>query len=209
MKQEEVDAPKKNIVPIITDTEESAGDDSIDSSLRDSAKENLPFQTPIRRAEERVTKKPFGILITEETSPVQPERFSGYHTGTDFEVFPEELDTPVSIAAICDGTLMSKASVGGYGGVIVQSCVHDNKPITVVYGHLKLGSIASKQGDIIGRGDAIGMLGDNESRETDGERKHLHLGIHLGKTIHLRGYVSRQSELSNWIDPLLLFSSEK
>ena len=33
----------------------------------------------------RITKKPFGIFITTQNSPVQPERFSGYHTGVDVE----------------------------------------------------------------------------------------------------------------------------
>jgi hypothetical protein len=30
-------------------------------------------------------KKPFGIYITPENSPVQPENFTGYHTGIDVE----------------------------------------------------------------------------------------------------------------------------
>ncbi|PIX90274.1 MAG: hypothetical protein COZ29_00885, partial [Candidatus Moranbacteria bacterium CG_4_10_14_3_um_filter_45_9] len=55
------------------------------------------FIAPLDRASERVTKKPFGILIKKATSPVQQERFSGYHTGTDFETFPDESDIDVSV----------------------------------------------------------------------------------------------------------------
>src|SRR4030067_1140465 len=47
----------------------------------------LDFQPPINRADERVTKKPFGIFITPQNSPIQPEKFSGFHTGADFENF--------------------------------------------------------------------------------------------------------------------------
>lgn len=209
IRQEGIDGPEKNIDPIIPDTEKSIQDDSTNSFPRDSAKEISPFRPPIQKAEERVTKKPFGILIAKETSPVQPERFAGYHTGTDFEIFPKELNIPVSITAICDGTLQSRTRTNGYGGVAVQSCIHDDRPITIIYGHLKLESITIRPGDSIRQGDLIGNLGDDKSSETDGERKHLHLGIHRGSTANLRGYVSRQSELAGWIDPLSLFSSER
>lgn len=40
---------------------------------------------PIAEFEKRITKKPFGIYITPQNSPVQPERFTGYHTGVDVE----------------------------------------------------------------------------------------------------------------------------
>jgi len=45
------------------------------------------------------------------------------------------------------------------------------------------------------------VLGDHESAETDGERKHLHFGIHKGSDIDMRGYVAIEEELENWIDP--------
>ena len=105
------------------------------------------FQPPLDRASERVTKKPFGIYITPKTSPVQPERFQGYHTGTDFEIFPEELNADVPVHAICTGKIAVKRSASGYGGVLVQNCELNNQPITVIYGHLKLASIAKNAGD--------------------------------------------------------------
>jgi hypothetical protein len=39
-----------------------------------------PFVAPLDRASGRVTKKPFGIFVTPQNSPVQPERFRGFHT---------------------------------------------------------------------------------------------------------------------------------
>jgi hypothetical protein len=159
------------------------------------------FQPPLDRATERVTKKPFGIHITPKTSPVQPEKFQGYHTGTDFEIFPEELNTDVPVHAICTGKIAVKRSASGYGGVLVQNCDLTNQPITIAYGHLKLASIIKNAGDNLNTGDKIGVLGKAYSSETDGERKHLHLGIHKGDSVSILGYVSDQSQLSGWIDP--------
>jgi murein DD-endopeptidase MepM/ murein hydrolase activator NlpD len=161
------------------------------------------FQPPLDRATERITKKPFGIFITLQNSPVQPERFQGYHTGVDFEIFPEELNVEVSIRAACSGELKLKEYATGYGGVAVQGCELNKEPITVIYGHLKLSSITASIGEKISTGDVIGILGANQSSETNGERKHLHLGFHKGTAINISGYVSSQSELSNWIDPCL------
>jgi hypothetical protein len=162
------------------------------------------FQAPLGRATERVTKKPFGIYITPKNSPVQPEKFQGYHTGTDFEIFPEELNTDVPVRAICTGKIAVKRIASGYGGVLVQNCTLNSQPITVVYGHLKLASISKNAGDNLNTGDDIGILGKAYSSETDGERKHLHLGIHKGSTVSILGYVSSQSQLSGWIDPCSL-----
>ncbi|MCX6766996.1 MAG: M23 family metallopeptidase [Candidatus Moranbacteria bacterium] len=162
------------------------------------------FQSPLDRAAERVTKKPFGIYITPKTSPVQPERFQGYHTGTDFEIFPEEQSADVSVRAVCSGKIAVKRSASGYGGMLVQNCTLDNQSITVIYGHLKLASITKNAGDTLNTGDEIGILGKAYSTETDGERKHLHLGVSKGFSISILGYVQSQSELSGWIDPCSL-----
>ncbi len=159
------------------------------------------FQAPLDRASERVTKKPFGIHIAPATSPVQPERFQGYHTGTDFEIFPEEINEDVPVQAVCSGKLLIKKYASGYGGVAVESCEAENNPITVIYGHLKLSSILLKEGDAINTGDAIGILGKGNSAETDGERKHLHLGFHRGIVVNIKGYTSAKTELSGWLDP--------
>ena len=161
------------------------------------------FQPPLLRSGERVTKKPFGIFITPQNSPVQPEKFRGYHASADFEIFPEELDIDVPVSAVCPGKLALKKYASGYGGVAVQNCTLSGSSITVIYGHLKLASISASSGDDIKVGDIIGILGADKSTETNGERKHLHLGFHKGTSISLLGYVQSQSELSGWIDPCL------
>ncbi len=154
------------------------------------------------RAAERVTKKPWHIYFP-GSSPVQPERFAGYHTGADFEVFPEEQDSDVFVRAVCEGRLLSKKSATGYGGVAVQACELENDSITVIYGHLDLGSVNAKIGDNIRKGDVLGKLGRGYSEQTDGERKHLHLGFHKGNLLDILGYVDSQEKLSDWIDSCL------
>ena len=159
------------------------------------------FASPLERAGERITKKKFGQYITPQNSPVQPEKFRGYHTGTDFEIFTEESNIDVSVKAICDGKIALKKTATGYGGVLVESCELDNQPIAVVYGHLKLASITKKAGDALAKGEEIGILGKAFNAETGGERKHLHLGVHKGSAVNILGYVQNQSELSGWLDP--------
>jgi len=176
--------------------------ESVSSKSANPASQN-GFLAPISKAAERVTKKPFGIFIAPGSSPVSPERFRGYHTGADFEIFPEEIDQEVQISAVCDGTLRLKEYASGYGGVAVEACNLNGSPITVVYGHLKLASITANVGESLKAGDHLGMLGAAYSSETDGERKHLHLGFHKGSAISILGYVQNQSELSGWIDPCL------
>ena len=158
------------------------------------------FHAPIDRALERVAKKPFGIYITSQNSPVQPERFSGFHTGVDFETFADEQDKDVPVYAICTGITLLKEWASGYGGLVVQSCQLANQDITVIYGHLNLASVGTAKNLLMSAGEKIGNLGKGFSQETDGERKHLHLGIHKGRSINILGYVQNSSELSNWMD---------
>lgn len=156
---------------------------------------------PIAGAKNRITKKPFGIYITLQDSPVQPEKFSGYHTGTDFETTSEEVSQDIPIYAICMGKVRNKEVVSGYGGVIVQDCIINDQVVTVLYGHLNI-----RQAQVLGvgsevkSGERIGSLALANSDMSGGERKHLHLGIHKGRTVDFRGYVSNQSELSQWLD---------
>lgn len=161
---------------------------------------------PIAGAMSRVTKKPFGIKISLKDSPVQPERFSGYHTGVDFETTEVEQNIEVPIYAICSGPLVLKKYATGYGGVAVQSCQIEKNEVTVIYGHLRLASITQKIKQEIKAGEQIGFLGKGYSTETDGERKHLHLGIHYGEQVILLGYVQKQSELSAWLDATKFFT---
>jgi murein DD-endopeptidase MepM/ murein hydrolase activator NlpD len=157
---------------------------------------------PISNALSRVTKKTFGLYVSSGHSPVSPERFTGYHTGADFETTADEANIDVPIFAICDGKLLIKKYATGYGGVAVQSCTIDSSPVTIIYGHLRLSSIIPNAGDNLKAGDKLGVLGTGYTSETSGERKHLHLGIHKGSAVNILGYVQKQSDLSQWIDPL-------
>ncbi len=156
-----------------------------------------PLPDPVRR----ITKKPFGIYIRPEDSPVSPERFRGYHTGVDLETFAAEQDVDVEVAAVCDGPLLVKRTAGGYGGVAVQSCRIDDRGVTVVYGHLRLASIEAAVGDRLAAGQRLGLLGTGFGPETDGERRHLHLSVHIGDDVNIRGYVPDRSALDQWLDP--------
>jgi murein DD-endopeptidase MepM/ murein hydrolase activator NlpD len=155
---------------------------------------------PISDALSRVTKKPFGIYVRPGASPVSPERFQGYHAGVDFETTAVEQSVDVTVSAICAGPLMLKKWATGYGGVAVQSCRLDNQDVTIIYGHLRLASISAAVGQELKPGQSIGVLGKGYSTETDGERKHLHLGIHKGAAINILGYVQKQSDLGAWLD---------
>lgn len=157
---------------------------------------------PISNALERVTKKTFGMEVHPHTSPVKNDRFDGYHVGVDFEVLPEEEEIDVPIRAICDGPLFHKQFAKGYGGYALQTCRLDGERVTVLYGHMDLESVRATSTRAIGRGETIGVLGHGYSPETDGVRKHLHLGIHRGSQIDIRGYVQSTSEINRWLDVL-------
>lgn len=157
--------------------------------------------SPILNAKSRITKKPFGIYITSTTSPVQPEKFSGYHTGVDFETTTPEANIDVPIYVVCNGQILVKKWISGYGGVIVESCTIQGQAVTVLYGHVDItGSFVPSVGSPVTAGQHLVNLAPGYSYYTDGERKHLHLGIHKGSTIEYRGYVQSVGELSAWMD---------
>ncbi|TSC58448.1 MAG: Uncharacterized protein Greene041619_672 [Candidatus Peregrinibacteria bacterium Greene0416_19] len=158
------------------------------------------FHPPLARLSERAVKKPFGIRISPEDSPIQPERFRGYHTGIDYETSAEEQGKETEVAALCGGSLRLKKRVEGYGGVAVQECLLRDEPVTVIYGHLALESITAGVGEYLSLGERIGLLGE-QGPDTDDERKHLHLGIHRGRNVVLAGYATPEAELGSWIDP--------
>ncbi len=177
---------------------------------RDNGNQNptpsTPAQTlltpPISSALSRVTKKAFGIYVSPGHSPVSPEKFSGYHTGVDFEILPGEENMDMPIFAACSGPLLLKRWVSGYGGVAVQQCQIASQDVTIIYGHLRLASIQPKIGDKISADEQFARLGTGYGPETDGERKHLHLGIHKGTNINLLGYVQNLADLNSWLDAL-------
>jgi murein DD-endopeptidase MepM/ murein hydrolase activator NlpD len=160
------------------------------------------FGLPLTHALDRVTKKTFGMEVHPETSPVPNDRFNGYHVGVDFETTEDEQNIDVPVFAICDGPLMTKQYAGGYGGYALQSCQLDGETVVVLYGHLHLESINVEPKQELVRGETIGFLGKGYSHETDGVRKHLHLSIHRGTKIDIRGYVQTTSEVGQWLDVL-------
>ncbi len=151
---------------------------------------------------DRITKKWFGTYVEPGNSPVEPEKFKGYHTGVDFETFEDEQNIDVPVYAICDGPIARKVIAQGYGGVVAQSCIINNEKVTVVYGHLDILSVTNDAQEVLTFGDFIGNLGEGFTNQTDHERKHLHLSIHKGIEVNLLGYVQTPEELSEWIDPL-------
>lgn len=166
---------------------------------------------PVDGFRERIIKKSFGIFITPETSPIENDRFSGYHTGVDAEFTDVIEDVPVR--AIADGTILVRAYASGYGGVVVARHIINGTSIVALYGHLDQKSFLPSSIVNVKAGDQIGILGDDHSDETDGVRKHLHFSLHpdrgdeeispeLSQRIDFRGYVKTQEELTNWLNPL-------
>jgi hypothetical protein len=168
------------------------------------------FKYPMSRYEERSKLLTFGVHVTPDPkeNPIDPpERFTGFHTALDLEIFDDEKDAEVPVYAICSGKLIYKASVNGYGGVMVQQCTYKKEPITVLYGHLDLSSADNSFADELIAGDQIAILGDHKSFETSDTRKHLHLGIHKGPEIFLSGYVQDEKDLEGYLNPEEVISS--
>lgn len=157
------------------------------------------FNEPVADFRARVTKKPFGIYITPQNSPVEPERFTGYHTGADAEYQDVSADVPVY--AIADGVVVLSQTTSGYGGVLMIEIDLDGSKHTVLYGHIRPSTLP-KVGQNVTRGQQIGLLGTGYGLETDNERKHLHFAILSGNRLDIKGYVQSQSQLSDWYDPL-------
>lgn len=157
---------------------------------------------PIADFKARVTKKPFGIYITPQTSPIQPERFTGYHTGADVEY--QDVTSDVPVYALADGIIVVARTASGYGGVMMIEFSQSGTKHTALYGHIRPSSLPSV-GSKVTKGNQIGLLGTGYSSETDGERRHLHFAILSDNRIDLLGYVQNKSELSGWIDPLSLY----
>jgi murein DD-endopeptidase MepM/ murein hydrolase activator NlpD len=157
---------------------------------------------PIKDFKQRITKKFFGTYVTPNNSPVQPEKFTGYHTGVDVEYGDVATDVPVY--AVADGNVLLARWASGYGGVIAIQHVINNQKLVGVYGHINPSSLP-KVGQKIQAGQQIGILGKGGTNETDGERKHLHFGLVKGISPTLLGYVQNKSQLSAWIDPLPVF----
>lgn len=154
----------------------------------------------------RVTKKFFGTYVEPGNSPVSPERFKGYHTGADGEYGDIKSDVPVS--AIAAGQVVAAEYVSGYGGAVAVSSVINGEPRIVIYGHLDPGRLPSV-GQQLKQGQQFGYLGVAYSHQTDGERRNLHLAVLAGDQLNWLGYVPDKSQLSGWLDPLVVLRETK
>jgi murein DD-endopeptidase MepM/ murein hydrolase activator NlpD len=165
--------------------------------------EKIPdFYQPVSEFKKRITKKKFGTYITPTNSPVQPERFSGYHTGVDVEY--QDITKDVEVHAIAKGFVSYSGYISGYGGVILITHKIKGVERTVVYGHLAPRSLLPT-GTKVEANQVIGKLGKNHSDETDGERRHLHFAILSDNRQDFRGYVQSEPELSGWLNPLSIY----
>ncbi len=191
---------------VVVQTENSATTNApapvINATVNAAVERQPAVAVPLNGFFDRIMKKPFGIYITPKTSPIQPEKFQGYHTGADAETASAEATEDLPVFSIADGTAVVAGYVNGYGGVVMIRSVVDGETVTALYGHIRLSSVSLKRGQTVSRGELIALLGTGFSSETDGERQHLHLGLLKGAVINYRGYVSKSSDLSGWIDPV-------
>lgn len=160
------------------------------------------FFPPIDQFKRQITKKFFGAYITPQNSPVQPERFKGYHVGVDVEYKDVTADVPVY--ALADGKIVYSGWLSGYGGVFMIEFNLNDSPHTTLYGHIRPSSLPLKN-KAVTKGEKLAVLGTGYTHETDGERRHLHFAILSNRRIDLLGYVQQKSQLSGWIDPLTLY----
>lgn len=159
---------------------------------------------PVPEFVQRITKKPFGIFITPKTSPVQPDKFTGYHTGIDVEY--EDVSKDVPVRAISDGTVVTHRDVPGYGGVVVVRHEINGEQFFALYGHIDPASFQHDPSSAVKRGEMLGVLGDGYTKETDGARKHLHFSLQrAGEKPDLRGYVKTADDLERWLNPLVFY----
>lgn len=119
---------------------------------------------PVAQFKERITKKPFGIYITPQKSPIFHERFTGFHSGVDVEY--QDVLNDVPIFSIADGMVVISEYASGYGGVMVIKYEIKGKTLYGIYGHLKSSSML-KTGVQVKKGEQIGILGTGYSSETD------------------------------------------
>ncbi len=115
---------------------------------------------PIAEYAKRRTVKYYGKYVQ--------DRFTGYHVGDDIEY--TDIDGPVAVHAITDGTIEMVSFVSGYGGFIRIKHTINNQTIHSIYGHIALNSAQVKIGDKVKANQFLANLGKGNSSETDGER---------------------------------------
>lgn len=149
---------------------------------------------PVEGYTDRIIEKWFGKYVR--------DRFTGYHAGDDIEfTSSEDRARDIPVVAIADGEVVRVSRVDGYGGLIITRHVIRGRIVTALYGHIDLSSTDVQPGDLVTRGQFLANLGDHESVETDGERKHLHFGLYEGSDGRVNGYEATEVGLEQWMDP--------
>lgn len=158
---------------------------------------------PMDKYEQRAGYRWYG----KEVEPAEAEKlpcgfpFSGFHTGDDLEELSGEEGKELAVKAIAEGVVKMVEEVRGYGGLVVVEHELKGQPVTAYYGHVNLESVTKRAGEKVEKGEKLADLGEDCSRETDGERKHLHFAIRRGREIDVRGYVQTNEELKEWLNP--------
>ncbi|MFH1111604.1 MAG: M23 family metallopeptidase [Patescibacteria group bacterium] len=151
---------------------------------------------PIENYATNRTRQVYGQYVTE------PEE--GYNIGDDIEVDQSQKgDVPVT--AITDGEIIYKKWTTNYGGLVVIKHLINQTEVKTLYGHLRLASIAKKIGERVEKGEIIGMLGADQSYDTDNQHRHLNFGVYQGSDINLSVVVSKSEQLVNWLNPTDFF----
>lgn len=160
---------------------------------------------PITNYMSRIKYKSFGTYIDEKwykNEPnIFPTHFYGFHAGVDLDATTSENSDAklVPVFAVTTGKILYVGPVQGYGGVIIQQIDQNH---LALYGHIKLSSVNSSVGEIVKAGQIICDLGNANSFETGGERKHLHFAIHKGEELYFAGYEQTLDALNaNWENP--------
>lgn len=160
----------------------------------DDVDEEAAVVLPVEGYVAQRTFKAFGEYIS--------DRFVGYHVADDIEF--TSVDEEVPVVAIADGTVTRVGDVDGYGGMILV----DHGDINAIYGHVDLASVSIIEGDTVVKGQFLANLGDGETEETDGERKHLHFGLYEGEPVRVNGYANSTMAVYTWHNPQDWFRSQ-
>lgn len=208
----EISKENENVVVNNSPAVENTKGDAKNSAPKNENKaiNNSTFSEPISGWRRKITLNPFGnqpskkkIDESKYTDLVCKggKYYPGYHTAVDIEVSPEERNKPVPVFSIADGTVRQIGTVSGYGGLAVIEYNINGQYYTAYYGHIDLSKATVKTGSPVKKGQKIGELAPACSSANGNTRKHLHFGIHKGKSIVVLGYVNTKKELANWIDP--------
>lgn len=175
----------------------------ISSQPPESSPVSNQYYYPMARYSDRLTVRWYGKRVTsaDREAIACGVSYEGIHTADDLEVSESEIDQEVPIYAIAAGTILQVGATDGYGGLIVANHTLNGQPVTVYYGHIDLGQTDLKIGDRVEAGEQISVLGGHCSPASGNERKHLHFGILNDTDIDVRGYVSSENDLREWIDP--------